>query len=332
MSGIGPAYRRANRTVGNRWAIVLAGGFGRRLQSVTEVFAGKPVPKQFCPFGTGQSLLQRTLDRTTPVVPMDRTVVVIDQSMHGVATEQLRDYPGVTIVDQPLERGTGPGILLPLTFVLDLDPAADLLLVPSDHHFRDGSAFRDAAHAAFHWIAGEPSRICLLGVEPDRAATDLGWILPRQIRGVADGCPVAAVERFVEKPPRATAERLLGSGALWNTMIVAARGTELIRLFRDSVPTVTRAFLAGARVTRNERQSWFRGRYRSLPRADFSADVLTTAPNLGVLPVSRRSGWSDLGTPERLFEWIAADRQSAGEPSAADRQAAPHREFVAHTS
>jgi mannose-1-phosphate guanylyltransferase len=294
-----------------RWAIVLAGGFGRRLQRVTEAFEGVALPKQFCSFGAGRTLLQQTLDRIAPLIPAERTIVVVDESMQAVAKGQLDGYPDLVLVAQPCERGTGAGVLLPLMRVLDLDPAADVVLAPSDHHFRDASAFRAPVAAALGWIGRDPSCVYLLGVEPDHAATDLGWIVPSPASALAGGWTVAPVARFVEKPPREQAERLFATGALWNTMITVARGAELLRLFGALLPEVTQTFLRAAQLPREQREPWLRVRYERIPRTDFSAELLASATNLGVLPVSRRSGWTDLGTPQRLYEWIAQGRRAA---------------------
>ena len=37
--------------MGHRWALILAGGEGSRLQSLTTTASGIAIPKQFCSFG-----------------------------------------------------------------------------------------------------------------------------------------------------------------------------------------------------------------------------------------------------------------------------------------
>jgi len=60
--------------------------------------------------------------------------------------------------------------------------------------------------------------LVLVGIEPDEPDPELGYILPgRALRGGA-----CAVERFLEKPPAALANKLLAAGALWNSFIFAA--------------------------------------------------------------------------------------------------------------
>ena len=49
------------------WALVLAGGDGRRLQGLTRKIAGAPIPKQYCRITGDRSLLEATLARIVPL-------------------------------------------------------------------------------------------------------------------------------------------------------------------------------------------------------------------------------------------------------------------------
>ena len=45
------------------WALLLAGGEGRRLRPLTRQISGDARPKQFCPILDGETLLDRTRRR-----------------------------------------------------------------------------------------------------------------------------------------------------------------------------------------------------------------------------------------------------------------------------
>jgi mannose-1-phosphate guanylyltransferase len=45
----------------------------------------------------------------------------------------LSEMPKSNIMVQPSNRGTGNGVLLPLIHILARDPAAHIVLLPSDH-------------------------------------------------------------------------------------------------------------------------------------------------------------------------------------------------------
>jgi mannose-1-phosphate guanylyltransferase len=285
------------------WSIVLAGGSGRRLQAVTETFEGEPVPKQYCRFGRGRTLLQTTLDRAAPVVPPSRTIVVVDRGHYRRAWAQIGERPGIRLVVQPCDRGTAAGVLLPLSVLLSLDPEALLLLLPSDHAFEDEALFLDGVRRAERAVMEGLSKIVLLAVEPDAPRPDFGWIVPE---GALPG-PLRRVASFVEKPSREEAEELRRSGGVWNTMILVARARSILELFRLHLGDLCRAFALFGNGTRAEDPS----AYRSLPEFDFSRDLLGRASGLSVLVWPRTVGWSDLGTPDRLYGWLARTREEA---------------------
>ena len=52
--------------MGDTWAIVLAGGDGTRLQSLTDDGAGNAVPKQFCSLNGSESLTAQALGEHGP--------------------------------------------------------------------------------------------------------------------------------------------------------------------------------------------------------------------------------------------------------------------------
>jgi mannose-1-phosphate guanylyltransferase len=289
----------------NPWAVVLAAGEGSRMAPLTRALYGHEVPKQFAALDGDRTLLQRTMDRIAPLTPPDRTVVVVSDACEDLARVQLQGYSGVEIVTQPSNLGTGPGILLPLAHVLARDPQAEVAVYPSDHHIRRGDPFREAVERGVNMAHRCESGVSLLGAAAERPATDLGWI----VRGNALGGKLDrawSVQRFVEKPPEAMAMLLLGTGGLWNTMVLAGRARALWELSRRHIPGQTRAFdsyllQVGSANLRQSRELL----YRHLLPADFSREVLQVARGLAVVPLID-SGWFDCGTPERLFAWLRA--------------------------
>jgi mannose-1-phosphate guanylyltransferase/mannose-6-phosphate isomerase len=284
----------------NLWAIVLAGGEGTRLSTLTRAVHGHDMPKQFAALWGGRTFLARTLDRIGSIVPRERTVVVVPEDFKVLAQEQLDEYPGVKVVCQPCNRGTGAGVLLPLVHVLANDPGARVVVFPSDHHVHRESPFRDAIRRAVMATDLAPSRTTLVGAAAESADPDLGWI----DCACNDG-PLTArawgVNAFVEKPDPATALELLRKGALWNTMIIASTGQSLWDLADRHIPAVCWCFMTyWALIGHRGADDFLRGIYPGLPVTDFCRDVLQPAKGLTVTPMID-AGWSDCGTPERLF-------------------------------
>lgn len=286
------------------WAVVLAAGEGTRLAPITRVLYGRSIPKQFAALDGDRSFLQRTMDRVGLVVPPERTMVVVSHARAALAHTQLAEYRGVEVIEQPADRGTGPGVLLPLAHVLRRDPGGRVVIFPSDHHVGQPERLIQAVARALCAAEAAPSGLALVGAQATRAATDLGWMVPgARLCQAENDC--RCITRFVEKPDAAMAADLRRQGALWNTFIVAASGKALWRLARRHIPTQTRGFERYRRQLPRPGASGLLERlYEEMAGADFCRDILQRADGLGMASLESVE-WSDCGTPERLFEALS---------------------------
>ena len=303
---MGSATWQARADVGDlktdRWGLLLAGGDGMRLRSLTRAVSGDDRPKQFCPVMGGQTLLEQTWRRAAPAVPRQQTMVVVTRRHERFYRPVLSALPIPHVVSQPENRGTAPGILYPLLRLAALQPEASVAVFPSDHHFSDDARFVEHVDRAFHAVAADPSRIVLLGIIPDTHETEYGWIeLGERLSG-AGGRPIHEVSRFWEKPDAGLAEILRERGCLWNSFVMVGRVRTFLGLVKRAVPDLYDAFAAVApSLGGPDETEAVRKLYLGLPVRDFSTEVLTESPSsLGVMPVFGVT-WSDLGSPERVM-------------------------------
>ena len=283
---------------GQLWAIVLAAGEGRRLSGLTMRLYGAPVPKQFAVLRGEASLLQETVERLLPLVPAARIVVVVPSQYEELATEQLGAFPGIHILPQPHNRGTGPGILLPLAYVLSHDPDATVCICPSDHTFGDPEALRIAIRRAV--VASRSFSLVVLGARPTRAETEYGWM--RVARG--DGRYGQTVQRFVEKPEAATAERLLHEGALWNTFVMVGWACAIWDAAAERMPEHAEAIESCLPFETQSGRAQLDAAYATFEERNFSRDVLEADQRLCAIELAD-AGWCDLGSPERVYDVLA---------------------------
>ena len=286
----------------NAWAIVLAGGEGSRLRDLTTDASGVAVPKQYCSLTGGQSLLIDTVHRAASVVEPNHICVIVAAQHRRWWEPMCSGMPKSNIIVQPRNRGTGNGVLLPLLHILARDQGAHIVLLPSDHYVRDEPALASSLRQAVRALEDHPDEVLVLGMHPDDADPDLGYIIP----GHSIGPNISRVERFVEKPSEAAARQLLNRGALWNAFIVATRARALLGLFMTRQPdVVAKMHFAVAEDLRSSANALATtGVYRDLPNIDFSLQILQGAETKLRLIKANRCGWSDLGTPKRLGETL----------------------------
>ncbi len=273
------------------WALVLAGGSGLRLSRWTTGDDGTPVPKQFCVFA-GRTLLAAALARAGALATRARTLAVVTAEHRRFwGPDLVPVLADVNLAIQPCNRGTAAGILFPLLRILRRDPAATVVILPSDHFVGDESRLAAELARAVDLARDGGGRVLLLGIAPERVEDGLGWITPRGSERVE------RIAAFVEKPAVGDAHAALAAGALVNSFLIAADGRVLLDLFRRTVPEL----VAELEVMEGGDGSAIAG-YERLPALDFSRHVVEPSVDDERLLVLRipSCGWSDLGTPERL--------------------------------
>lgn len=303
-----PKAEGAPATGAPLWAVVLAGGEGRRLRPLVQHVHAEPRPKQYATLVGTRSLLGATLDRVRLGIPVARTVVVaLKRHQRFVDAERAAgDVP--TTIMQPADRGTAPGVLLPVRWILARERRATVAVFPSDHFIDPARRFLAHVADAARFVDRHPGRIVLVGVEATEAETEYGWIEPYESLGRAGQSEFWSVARFVEKPSAAGARACLAKGALWNTFVIVARAATLMEAARQLVPGVherlesTVPFLDTTSETPALRRA-----YAAIPNTSLSTALLERCTPL--LAVSRLYGvrWYDWGSPRRVIQTLHAE-------------------------
>ena len=215
--------------------VILCGGSGTRLWPASR----ESMPKQFTPLVNAESsTFQDTARRVLDASVFGRPTIISNSEARFIVAEQLLQA-GVQadIVLEPERRDSAAAVAVAALHAARRDPQAVVLILAADHVIGDAPAFVAAAQAAA--IGARAGRIMTLGIEPTGPATAYGYIR----RGARlDGVPGAyAVERFVEKPDRDGAERLIGEGALWNSGYFLFRADVMLAELEARAPEILSA-------------------------------------------------------------------------------------------
>lgn len=278
--------------------LIMCGGAGTRLWPASR--EGRP--KQFLQLFGPRSTFQETLLRVSDPALFERPVIITNNAYRFMVLEQLAAMEVTAdVLLEPARRDSGPAIAAGAAFALTRDENAVVLALAADHVVRDTDAFVEACRKA-QPIAGA-GRIVTFGVQPERPATEYGYIRP----GTEISGGVSAVAAFVEKPDAVTAAGYVEDGYLWNSgnFMFSAQMLldEYARVDADSVGAVSDAVKKAGRdlgFVLLDPDSFSKAKAISIDYA-----VMEKTKQAAVVPVS--CGWSDVGSWHAVWELSAKD-------------------------
>jgi mannose-1-phosphate guanylyltransferase/mannose-1-phosphate guanylyltransferase/mannose-6-phosphate isomerase len=264
--------------------VILSGGAGTRLWPLSRLDRLKP----HVALTGARTMLQETALRVADEERFAPPLLVTGEDQAEGSVAQLREVElAPAIVVEPCPRGTAAAIALAAFRA----PDALLLVMPSDHIIADGEAFRAAVEAAVP--LAEDGWLVTFGIRPERAETGYGYI--RAGDALAGGYRAAG---FVEKPPRALAERYVADGGyLWNAGIFLFRADAYLAALEAHAPEIHAAVASGSLDS-----------FAAAPSASVDRAVLERSERVAVVPAE--IGWSDVGSWEAL--WALGPQDGSG--------------------
>jgi mannose-1-phosphate guanylyltransferase len=290
----------------NTWAVLLAGGDGTRLQSMTRAITGDNRPKQFVPVIGRNTLLDQTRQRVAVSIPANRTFVVVTQKHRRFYEPLANELSPNLLLEQPVNKGTAPAILYALLRVAKRSPKGIVALFPSDHFFADDEEFMSHIEVAIDAVKVQPQTVMLLGITPTAPETEYGWIEPQPSILASAEKSITRVRKFWEKPDLSLATSLMERGCLWNSFVMVGRVDALLKMTQAALPEMFAEFAAirPAFETTAEDEA-LAELYAQMKETNFSHEVLAVRPeDLMVMRVAD-VGWSDLGEPNRVLSTLA---------------------------
>jgi mannose-1-phosphate guanylyltransferase len=280
------------------WVLVLASGTAAPPGSPSS-HAGSLSGSPFAALLEPRSLLKATLARARRLVPRERILVLVDRAQKRLLGDSLEELPCNNVIVQPRDRGSAIDILLAYLTMLKRDPWARIVALPSYHYVHDEPALASTLLDVATPTGQTRNKVTLVGIHPEEADPELSYIVPG--RWFEDG--TRSVHCLVDSSDKASASEMVARGALWDSSIVAARAVVLLSVLRARMPDLVDQMeitLAHGDGRDDARASALEQLYARLPFVDFSRVVAEGAePECRVI-MSRRCGWSALGTARRV--------------------------------
>ena len=249
-------------------------------------------------------MLQDTVERVHEVIPEERIFVVAPPEHRALIHEQLPDLRNDHIVVEPYPRGNAAAIGLAMAALHAFDPDAIVAVLPSDHVVEKRGAFRNVLIAAT--AAADAGWLVTLGITPERPDTGFGYIEAGERLDITAPLPVHRVKRFIEKPKRDAAERMLAAGGhYWNAGMFVWRVSAILEAYREHLPKTARALEALADAIGSPRyESVLAEVWEETDRTTIDYGIAERAKNVAVVPAD--IGWQDVGNWSRLADIVSA--------------------------
>lgn len=188
----------------NQIFIILCGGTGPRLWPLSTTSH----PKQLLPILSDKSLLEQTLSRLTSISSKENVYLTTShknvQSIRQISKKYISpDH----IFIEPDKKNTALAIYYTLSQFSTKDPNTIVSFLPSDHFISPLNKFKNDMSKVAK-IATDASSIVVIGIHPSFPNPSFGYILKNK--------------KFIEKPNKIQALKLIINGAMWNSGIYTA--------------------------------------------------------------------------------------------------------------
>ena len=287
----------------NNYCIIMAGGVGSRFWPMSRTAH----PKQFIDIlGTGSSLIQQTFRRFMGICPPGNVFVVTHELYKDQILQQLPELKEDQVLLEPSRRNTAPCIAYAAYKILQRNPAANLVVAPSDHLILKEDVFREKILTALK-AAEENDWLITLGIKPSRPDTGYGYIQFDKLSDDNRYPGLYKVKTFTEKPSYELAVTFVESREfLWNSGIFIWSLKSILKAFHKHQPEIDNLFKKGTDqyFTENE-QEFIRETYAVCKSISIDYGIMEKATN--VFTIESDFGWSDLGTWGSLHEIHSKD-------------------------
>lgn len=260
--------------------ILLSGGSGKRLWPLSNDVRSKQFIKLLKNGDKHESMVQRVY-RQIKRVDKDATVTIAtSKSQVPAIHNQLGE--DVSVCVEPMRRDTFPAIVLAAAYLHDEMGVKDdepVVVCPVDPYVDD--SYYEAVEQPGK-LAGQ-ANLTLMGIEPTYPSEKYGYIIPKSKD------KVSPVKEFKEKPDRATAEKYLEQGAVWNAGIFAFKLSYLMEKAHELIDF--------------ENYQDLYNKYDKYEKISFDYAVVEKESSINVLRY--KGEWRDVGTWNMMSEVMA---------------------------
>lgn len=283
-------------------ALIMAGGKGTRFWPLST----EEKPKQFLNLIGNETMIQMTINRIKPIIPIERIFVCTGEIYVDLVKEQLPELPDRNIIVEPEGRNTTPCIALSSFVINRYYKNSTMVVLPSDHLINDEEEFRRIILEADKFIENNDKAIITLGMEPSRVETGYGYIKCSENKTKSLEKDVIKVEKFVEKPNKELANEYVSSGNyLWNGGMFIWTVENILSEISKYSPNTFEALNKIEEVEEEKLQDLINKEYINTEAISIDYAVLEKSKEVYVIPSD--FGWDDIGSWEAIERYKEKD-------------------------
>ncbi|MDS0526657.1 mannose-1-phosphate guanylyltransferase [Clostridium sp. SHJSY1] len=283
-------------------ALIMAGGKGTRFWPLST----EEKPKQFLNLIGEDTMIQMTINRIKPIIPIERIFVCTGEKYVPLVKEQLKELPSKNIIIEPEGRNTAPCITLSALIINKRFKDSNMVVLPSDHIINNEKNLKEIIYTSDEFLKKNNEAIITLGINPTRAETGYGYIRCGNSVEKINNYTILNVDKFVEKPNKEKAEVYLNENSyLWNSGIFMWRTSNIIEKIRKYSSKTYEALSSINNINDKFLQEFINKNYSSTEAISIDYAVLEKSNKIYVIPSNIE--WDDIGTWKSIERYRERD-------------------------
>lgn len=272
-------------------ALIMAGGKGTRFWPLST----EEKPKQFLNLIGNETMIQMTINRIKPIIPIERIFVCTGERYVSLVKEQLPELPDRNIIIEPEGRNTAPCIALSALVIKRYYKNATMVVLPSDHLIKNEDRFRNIILDGEEYLKENNEAILTLGMTPNRPEIGYGYIKFTNNKVNVNENEVIEVEKFVEKPSLEVAKEYLEDGSyLWNGGMFIWTVDNILTQIREFTSSTYEVLKEIEVVEEKKLQETINKNYKGTEATSVDYAILEKSNDIYVIPSD--INWDDIGT------------------------------------
>jgi len=304
------------------YVLILAGGSGERFWPLSRATK----PKHLLQLLSDKTLLEETIDRLAPMVPIDHVFILTNRVQAPIIRDLLPAIPAENIIAEPAKRDTASAVALGVGMISRRDHLATMVMLPADHIIRDGAQFLSDLRLAVA-AARSTDALVTIGVPPTWACPGFGYIeegdpipLPAGFESEPNG-KLRRVARFREKPNRDLAESFLRKGHFkWNAGMFIWQLPVILGELQRNEPQLAEFVTNISAAT--DPEEILESQFEALPKISIDYAVMERASH--VVEVQAAFDWDDVGSWTALNQYLPGDEEGNHSNTSLYHQQAAH--------